>query len=70
MAKTTIDVHLHADGDYMYSKADQLGLTGEAARDFSFIGYEHKLTFEVDLANPKDAKLIAVDDRKLEVKVV
>lgn len=62
-----VEIYVHAGKENAYSASEAAGLTGEALNKAAYLGYEHKLSFEVD---PKtgDGKLVAVDDRKLEVK--
>ncbi len=62
-----IEIYVHASRDDAWENAEKAGLQGEAAERASFLGYEHKLTFEV---NPEtgEGELVAVDDRKLGEK--
>lgn len=48
----------------MWEKGEQLGLTGEALKLFSYVGCEVKLTIEVD-EKTGDAVIVAADDRPL-----
>jgi hypothetical protein len=59
------DVFLHGEKESMWIKGEELGLTGEALRNFSRACYEVKLTLEVN-ADTGDADIIAVDDRELK----
>lgn len=61
-----IDIYVHSNKETAYDCAKEAGITDEEVlHQASYLGYEHKLTFEVD---PKTGLgiLIAVDDRKLE----
>ena len=60
-----LDIYVHANRETSWDRAIQVGLTGEAARKASFLGYEHKLTYEVD-PETGDGTLIAVDDREIQ----
>lgn len=60
-----IDIYVHSSKESAYDAAVKAGITDEQAlREASYLGYEHKLTFEVD-EKTGDGKLIAVDDRSL-----
>lgn len=59
------DIYVHSSRDSMWNKGEQLGLTGEALKLFSFVGCEVKLTIEVD-ETTGDAVIVAVDGRNLE----
>ena len=59
------DIYVHSSRDSMWNKGEQLGLTGEALKLFSFVGCEVKLTIEVD-EKTGDVVIVAVDGRKLE----
>ena len=41
-------VYVHVDKETMFSKADELGLEGDAAVDFAYALYEEKITLEVN----------------------
>lgn len=64
MSKKTVDVYVYASRDNMWGTAEALGLVGDAARNFSYTGYEVKLTVEYD--DEGNTKIIAVDGRKVE----
>ena len=59
-----IDIYVHGDKETAYDAAEKAGLTGKALKTAMYLGYEHKLTYEV---NPETGSgvLISVDDRKL-----
>lgn len=59
------DIYVHSSRDSMWNKGEQLGLTGESLKLFSFVGCEVKLTIEVD-ETTGDAVIVAVDGRNLE----
>ena len=59
------DIYVHSSRDSMWEKGEQLGLTGEALKLFSFVGCEVKLTIEVD-EKTGDAVIVAADDRPLK----
>ena len=63
MIKT--DIYVHSSRDSMWEKGEQLGLTGEALKLFSFVGCEVKLTIEVD-EKTGDAVIVAADDKPLK----
>jgi len=58
------DIYVHSSRDSMWEKGEQLGLTGEALKLFSYVGCEVKLTIEVD-EKTGDAVIVAADDRPL-----
>jgi len=59
------DIYVHSSRDSMWEKGEQLGLTGEALKLFSFVGCEVKLTIEVD-EKTGDAVIVAADDKPLK----
>ena len=58
-----IDIYLHSDKESMYDAAKEAGLTGDALSNACYLGYEVKLTYDVD--SKGNGKIIAVDDRKV-----
>lgn len=63
MAKT--DVYVHGSKDEMWEKGEELGLTGDALRMFSYTATEVKLTIDVD-EKTGESTIIAVDDKPLK----
>lgn len=43
-----VDMYLHSSKEDGHEIAEKLGLKGEAAYNAAYIGYEHKMTYEVD----------------------
>lgn len=60
----TVDIYVHGSREAGYDKGEKLGLEGEALRLFSFVGYEHKMTYSVKETG--ECELVAVDGRRLE----
>lgn len=60
-----IILYLHSDKETGYQKGLEAGLSGEALDMAMYLGYEHKMEYEVD---PKTGKgtLVTVDGRKLK----
>lgn len=59
-----VEVYLNSSREYMYQKGEELGLTGEALRMFSFTGYEEKLTYAVDMETGASV-LVAINDLEI-----
>lgn len=59
-----IDIYVHAGREHARAACEKAGLTGDALHYGSFLGYEHKLTFDVEFATGR-ASLVRVDDRDL-----
>jgi hypothetical protein len=59
-----ITLYLHGSKETAYDKAEQAGLKGEALKTAMYLGYEHKMEYEVD---PKtgEGTLLRVDGRQL-----
>jgi hypothetical protein len=62
-----ITIYVHSSKEQSYDEAEKAGLTGEALKAAKFLGYEHKMEYEVD-PTTGFGELIAVDDRKLMPK--
>lgn len=60
----TIVLYLHSDKETAYEKAEKSGLTGDALDNAMYLGYEHKMEYEVNTVTGK-GKLVAVDGKKL-----
>jgi hypothetical protein len=57
-----IDIYVHKNKEDIWDKAEELGLQGQAKKDFMYALTEVKLTLEVDMDTGK-SEIIAVDDR-------
>lgn len=55
--------YLHGSKETLYAKCKQLGLSDEAATNFSYSLYEVALTLEVD--EDGDSTIIAVDGKRV-----
>jgi len=60
------DIYVHTCKESMWDAGEKLGLSEDVLRKFVYVGYEVKLTIDVD-EKTGDAVIVAVDDRKLEV---
>ena len=61
----TTDIFVHTSKEYMWDKGMEIGLSQDQLNIFMYVGYEVRLTIEVD-ENTGDAVIVAVDGRKLE----
>lgn len=63
--KKQVDVYAHGSKENLLEIGEQLGLTGEVLRMFSFAADDVKLTLSVDMETGV-AEIVAVDGRDLE----
>jgi hypothetical protein len=59
-----VNLWLGSDKGSSWNRGEELGFSGEALVRFKFLGYEHKMTYEVD--ENGEGVLVAVDDRELK----
>jgi len=60
-----ITLYLHSSKESAYEAARAAGLRGEVLKAAMYLGYEHKMEYEVD-PETGIGTLVAVDDRKIE----
>jgi len=48
-----VEMYLHSDKESNYEKGEELGLTGEALKNFAYALYEVKITLKVDTETGK-----------------
>lgn len=58
-------VYIHGSKEYMYDKGQELGLTGEALKNFMYTCYEVEIELEVNMETG-DSKIISVDGKELK----
>jgi hypothetical protein len=59
-----ITLYLHANKESAWEEAERAGLTGEALNLARFLGYEHKMEYEVD-QQTGEGELVRVDGRQV-----
>lgn len=59
-----VKVYVHGEEDYLYDKGKSLGLSDQAAANFSRCAYEVELLLTVDM-NTGDTSIIGIDGTRL-----
>lgn len=60
-----IILYLHSSKESAWDAAEKAGLTGEALAMAKYLGYEHKMEYEVD-PQTGEGHLISVDGKELK----
>jgi hypothetical protein len=61
---TEVTLYVHSSRERVLEIGEKLGLTGTPLEIFKYLGYEHKLTYVVDVTTGMGT-LVAVDGRRL-----